>query len=161
TASGMVLGTPAFMPPEQALGHWDKVGPRSDIFAVGAMLATILAGRRVRQAETVMEELMAAGSHPLPPVVEFLPGLSRSVAALIDRAVAWALAARFPNARAMQSAVLSAHTELGTDAETIACPSGLPAPLPVVITPRLAATNAGSTRPLFVLGGVAMVAVAA
>ena len=136
-ASGMVLGTPAFMPPEQALGLWDKVGAQSDLFAVGATLATLLAGRRMRQGETVMEELMAAGTLPLPPVAEMLPGLSRGVAALVDRAVAWNSIDRWADARAMQAAVLSVHAELGGEADTIACPSGAPSPMPVVITPRI------------------------
>jgi len=44
TRMGHVLGTPAYMPPEQALGQVDRVDARSDVYAVGAMLYELLAG---------------------------------------------------------------------------------------------------------------------
>jgi predicted ribosomally synthesized peptide with SipW-like signal peptide len=45
TQAGSVLGTPAFMPPEQAVGAVGKVDARSDVFGLGAVLAVILTGR--------------------------------------------------------------------------------------------------------------------
>ena len=45
TQAGSVLGTPAFMPPEQAVGALGKVGVRSDVFGLGAILAVILTGK--------------------------------------------------------------------------------------------------------------------
>jgi tRNA A-37 threonylcarbamoyl transferase component Bud32 len=45
TQAGSVLGTPAFMPPEQAVGAVHKVGPHSDVFGLGAVLAVILTGK--------------------------------------------------------------------------------------------------------------------
>jgi serine/threonine-protein kinase len=44
TALGQVVGTPAFMPPEQAEGRLDQLGPRSDVFALGATLYSLLTG---------------------------------------------------------------------------------------------------------------------
>ncbi len=46
TLQGDVLGTPAYMPPEQALGRIDEIGPPSDVYAVGAMLYHLLAGHQ-------------------------------------------------------------------------------------------------------------------
>jgi serine/threonine protein kinase len=60
TLVGLVLGTPAFMPPEQARGRWDEVDARSDVWAVGATLFVALTGRLLRDAETPHEELLAA-----------------------------------------------------------------------------------------------------
>jgi tetratricopeptide (TPR) repeat protein len=44
TQAGSLLGTPAFMSPEQAGGEVDKIGPRSDVFGLGAILCVILTG---------------------------------------------------------------------------------------------------------------------
>jgi tetratricopeptide (TPR) repeat protein len=45
TQAGSLVGTPAFIPPEQALGEIDKVNERADVFGLGAVLAVILTGR--------------------------------------------------------------------------------------------------------------------
>jgi serine/threonine protein kinase len=45
TQLGQVIGTPAYMSPEQAAGRWDLVGPASDIYSLGATLCTILTGQ--------------------------------------------------------------------------------------------------------------------
>ena len=45
TMDGHVIGTPAYMPPEQALGELAEIGPHSDVYAVGAMLYHMLAGQ--------------------------------------------------------------------------------------------------------------------
>jgi serine/threonine protein kinase len=45
TRMGREMGTPAYMPPEQALGEWDSVDERADVFALGAMLCEILTGQ--------------------------------------------------------------------------------------------------------------------
>ncbi|MHB1425598.1 MAG: tetratricopeptide repeat protein [Gemmataceae bacterium] len=45
TRMGHEMGTPAYMPPEQALGEWDTVDERADVFAIGAILCAILTGQ--------------------------------------------------------------------------------------------------------------------
>ena len=45
TRTGEAMGTPAYMPPEQARGEWDRVDARADVFALGGILCTILTGR--------------------------------------------------------------------------------------------------------------------
>jgi tetratricopeptide (TPR) repeat protein len=52
TQAGSVLGTPAFMPPEQAIGAVDQIDERSDVFGLGGILAAILTGRPPYQGET-------------------------------------------------------------------------------------------------------------
>jgi len=45
TMDGDVVGTPSYMPPEQARGQLDKLGPHSDVYAIGAMLYQLVTGR--------------------------------------------------------------------------------------------------------------------
>jgi WD40 repeat protein/serine/threonine protein kinase len=58
TGTGQILGTPSFMPPEQAKGQTDKTGPSADIYSLGAVLYTLLTGRPPFQAANPMDTLM-------------------------------------------------------------------------------------------------------
>ncbi|MHB8974226.1 MAG: serine/threonine-protein kinase [Pirellulaceae bacterium] len=58
TETGQVLGTPSFMPPEQAAGKLDQVGPASDIYALGAILYTVVTGRPPFQAASPVDTLL-------------------------------------------------------------------------------------------------------
>ena len=128
TKTGNAMGTPAFLPPEQALGHWDQVGPRTDLWAVGATLFTLLTGCLVHQADTLNKLLLAAMTKPAPPVRTLRPDLPRPVAALIDRALAFEARDRWADARTMQRALREALSAV-KDEEPAPPPSaGAPAP---------------------------------
>jgi WD40 repeat protein len=65
TASGQLMGTPSYMPPEQAGG---KVGPASDVYALGATLYALITGRPPFQAATAMDTvLQVLNDEPVPP----------------------------------------------------------------------------------------------
>jgi len=147
TLGGMVLGTPAFTPPEQARGRWQDVDGQSDVWAIGATLYTLLSGRKVRDAETVNEELMLAMSTPPVPIASLVPGLPPAVAQVVDGALAFDKTQRWPSARAMQEAVRAAETALGArEADTVFTPSGLVPPRPVVVTPQPTGLGGGGPR---------------
>jgi eukaryotic-like serine/threonine-protein kinase len=60
TRAGAMLGTPAYIPPEQARGEMDRVDTRSDVFSLGAILCEILTGRLPYQGPTVPEMVAQA-----------------------------------------------------------------------------------------------------
>ena len=105
TANSGPMCTPAFMPPEQALGTWDDVGPWTDLWAVGATMFTLLTGRCVHHAETINQLLLAAMTRPAPPIASVVPGIPAALAAVIDRSLAFDPRRRWPDARAMQRAL--------------------------------------------------------
>jgi len=108
TKTGSAMGTPAFMPPEQALGEWDRVDARSDLWAVGASMFTLLTGRLVHEAPTLNQLLLKAMTMPVAPIRSVLPGLPAEVGEVIDRAVAFDPKARYQDAGSMQAAVRKA-----------------------------------------------------
>jgi eukaryotic-like serine/threonine-protein kinase len=57
TVTGQILGTPSYMPPEQALGDHSQLGPTTDVYALGALLYELLTGRPPFRAESTMETL--------------------------------------------------------------------------------------------------------
>ena len=81
TATGPigVRGTPSFMAPEQIAGDRAAIGPRSDVFALGATLYSLLTGRPPFQAASVIETLdLVRTREPAPPRT-LVPGLPRDL----------------------------------------------------------------------------------
>ena len=109
TQTGVTLGTPEFMPPEQAMGLRDSVDARSDLWAVGATIFTALAGRHVHDAQTVHEQLIASATRRPQPIREVVPSLSPALAQVIDRALELEMSDRWQTADEMRAALQKAR----------------------------------------------------
>jgi serine/threonine-protein kinase len=105
TATGYLLGTPGFMSPEQATGNRDEIDAQTDIWAAGATLFTLISGHPVHDGESAAAMLMAAANYQPRSLATVTTGLSPELVRVVDRAVAFNKAARWPNARAMQAAL--------------------------------------------------------
>jgi eukaryotic-like serine/threonine-protein kinase len=127
TRTGAMLGTTSYMSPEQIQGR--NVDGRADLFAVGACMFRLLAGRRLHDAESDAELLIKMGTLPAPALLAVAPQIDPSVAAIVDRALAFDAAARFSDARAMQHDI---RVALGGEApRSLGAPTSAAAPVSV------------------------------
>jgi serine/threonine-protein kinase len=164
TGTGMLLGTPAFMAPEQVIGKPTDIDSRVDLWAVGASIFNLVSGQMVHEAETGPQLMVKLATQPPRALYEVLPDAAPAVAAVVDRALAFDKNQRWQTAIEMQDALRSACAQSFGDftprtilARLVATarppapraapvsPSGVrqPAPLPYV-TSGQAAPRAGT-----------------
>ncbi len=113
TQAGMIMGTPAFMAPEQARGRWEQVDGRTDLWAVGATMFTLLSGRYVHEAPSSHEQLILNATASAPALASVVPKVPSEVAAIVDRALAFDRERRWPDARSMQEPIRGALEAMG------------------------------------------------
>jgi serine/threonine-protein kinase len=130
TETGATLGTPAFMPPEQARSRWDEVDHRCDLFALAATMWTMLTGRLVHQAKSLGELLIAAANEQAPPISTVMPSLPPRLAEAIDRALRFDRNERWPDAASMRAALAEARLSAKGRSKTLQIEAGAPAPEP-------------------------------
>jgi eukaryotic-like serine/threonine-protein kinase len=86
TLTGAVIGTPAYMSPEQARG--ERLDHRTDLFSLGAVLYRLCGARLPFEGPTTMSVLMALGTEDPPPLRELNPDVPEPLAALIHQMLA-------------------------------------------------------------------------
>ncbi len=105
TREGAVIGTPAYMSPEQAAGQLERIGPRSDVYAIGAMLYQLLAGTMPYADSTARltpGALIAARLERAPtPIAQLAPATPRELIAICAKAMAADPEQRYPTALAL------------------------------------------------------------
>ena len=155
TQEGIVLGTPNYMSPEQALG--DKVDGRSDLFSTGAVLYELLTGHKPFEADTTPSVLFQVVHRQPPPVRKWSPDLPGGVVAVVNRALEKDLARRFASAGDMRAALAIARDGLGPVKAVTATPPPsasastsqrlAPPPLPSSAAPPTASAPPGVIPP--------------
>ncbi len=92
TLEGTIVGTPSFMPPEQAEGRVDQLDARSDVYSVGAMLYTLLAGRAPYTdpgSQTTPDRILSAVRRgPPQELTRWRPDSPPELVAICERAMA-------------------------------------------------------------------------
>jgi len=108
TATGTMLGTPAFMPPEQAIGKWDEVDGRSDLYAVAATAWLLLTGKLVHDARSIPELLVSVATKKARSIRVLAPQLPAHLIAALDRALSFDKLDRWTDAASMANAMREA-----------------------------------------------------
>jgi eukaryotic-like serine/threonine-protein kinase len=112
TEVGHIMGTPSFMPPEQALGHNAEIDGRTDLWAVGAMMFYVLTGKLIHEAETINKVLLSAMTRQAPPLGTVAPNVPPPLCEIVDRALMFQREKRWPDARGMQRALRAVRQTL-------------------------------------------------
>ncbi len=102
TRAGAIMGTPAYMSPEQASGHAD-VGVATDVWSMGAILFECLSGQMLFDAATLPLLLSKIIVGPAPRVNDVLPSLPQPIAQALDRSLRHDPHERFASAREMET----------------------------------------------------------
>jgi serine/threonine-protein kinase len=122
TETGIIKGKHEYMSPEQCKGR--PLDRRSDIFALGAILYELLAGKRLFKRATQLTSLLAITQESVPALSSVIPGVDPRLEAICMQALAGKAADRFATAADMRLALLKAigdaSTETDLDAELAA-----------------------------------------
>ncbi len=120
TQTGMAFGTPGFISPEQALGHRERIGPATDIYALGATLFYLATGEFVHDADTPQELLIYVATKPPRSLVDCAQHVSPEIAALVDRATRMDVAERWQSAQSMLGAIRRIRAARRSDRASLA-----------------------------------------
>jgi tRNA A-37 threonylcarbamoyl transferase component Bud32 len=127
TASGQVIGTPAYMPPEQAAGEADKIGPHTDVYSLGGVLYFLLTGQppfRGKSATQVLAQVMLG--EPTPPR-QLNPQAPAALEEICLQCLSKDPAKRPPSAAALAEALRAAPLP-GASSDTMRLPGAEAAP---------------------------------
>jgi hypothetical protein len=153
TRTGLLLGTPGYMAPEQALGRWEQVDARTDIWAVGATIFNLLSGEDVHEGSTDNVRVIHAATRPARSLARVLPDAAPDLVKLVDKALEFDKKKRFPDARSMRTEIDRIVALAGVDGPSTGLGSGAPR---TATAPTLADSR-GSIPPSSSAAAIAMV----
>ena len=177
TGTGVLLGTPAFMAPEQARGKSSEIDARTDLWAASATFFALVAGENVHRGDNSAQLLIAAATS-FPRSVATVAAVPGDIARVIDRGLSFERSARWANAAEMREELRRAcardlgaaplRSMLAADAIATASSPSLPTAAmsvtserttPMVTSPAMSARGAsperrGSLVPIVLVGAV-------
>ncbi|MEA2269192.1 MAG: eukaryotic-like serine/threonine-protein kinase [Solirubrobacteraceae bacterium] len=121
TQVGSVIGTAAYLAPEQAAG--EQVGPQADLYALGVVAYQLLSGRLPYEAQSLTELALKQQREVPPPLDELSPEVPPQLAVAIDRALALDPRDRYADAEEFRKALTDGARGVGPTEVTRALPS--------------------------------------
>ncbi|PKN91356.1 MAG: hypothetical protein CVU44_19780 [Chloroflexi bacterium HGW-Chloroflexi-6] len=118
TGSGGIIGTAAYMSPEQAQG--EEIDYRSDIYALGVILYEMLSGKLPFDSSTPMGVAVKHITEPVPRILEIKPDLPPAIETVIEKALAKNPESRYPSAASFASAFSAALRGESPDLSAVA-----------------------------------------
>lgn len=168
TSSGSIIGTPAYMSPEQ--GRGDTLDGRSDIYSLGIILYEMVTGRVPYKAETPLAVIFKHVQDPLPPPSSINPAIPQAIEQVIYKALAKNPDDRFQTAgemiRAIHTAIpeataplVQAQPVVEAQTQVVGDMTAAPEAKPKAYSPDLKERSANKLpKWAFVLGAVALLA---
>ncbi|MBU1218668.1 protein kinase [Myxococcota bacterium] len=88
TSRGLVMGTPSYMAPEQAMGSESRIGPWTDVYSLGVILYQMLSGRLpYTGADNIQQIIHSIINDPHPPLGDIVSGLPVGMSDVIEKAL--------------------------------------------------------------------------
>jgi TolB-like protein len=122
TGTGLILGTPSYMSPEQALGR--EIDPRTDLFSFGALLYEMATGRRPFRGDTASETVAALLRDDPPKPSSLNPAVPRELEDLIAQCLEKDVERRLPSARELRQRLQALSSRLSAPALTFPADTG-------------------------------------
>ncbi len=107
TRTGMMIGTPNYMSPEQVRGRKD-IGPASDIYSLGAIVFQLLSGKPVFDGDSDLDIAFKHTSEPVPNILEYVSSLPPAIQSVLEKAMAKQPTDRYASAVAFANALETA-----------------------------------------------------
>ena len=148
TESNVIIGTPAYMSPEQGRGERDIDG-RSDVYSLGALLYEMLSGRLPYESETPTGQIIKHITDPIPNLLAVCQGLPPGVQRVLERAMAKRREDRYTKASELAQALkaLAAGQPLPAAAGAAVSPAPAARPLPAAPLSRASQATDRPTQP--------------
>ena len=148
TKTGVVMGTPNYMSPEQVMG--ERVDARSDVFSAGAVFYELLTNRKPFDAESVHATLYQVVHRDAPPPRQWDPRLPDGIVTIIETAMSKQVDGRYRDGAALRDAIRAFR--FGEDPEVVEVDEGTDGAAPsdaTSISPNAASTTASQKTPQF------------
>jgi serine/threonine-protein kinase len=111
TKTGIVMGTPTYMSPEQIAGK--RVDGRSDLFSLGVVFYELLTGKRPFSGDSMTALMYAISKSPHTPILQVRPDLPECCAAVVERLLRKGVTRRFKNAGVLADTLRICCNDLG------------------------------------------------